>query len=226
MIVITSGELVGLLADVTPFAPEAKDDPHHGVLLEWTGATLRAHAADALSAGLSTWDPEGRWDAPPAELGGKFGASREDEPRWRVFLALSDVAEIVKTFKVAVKQRHAPVSVRANDAGTRLIIERTRDTGLTEHLMMVRPTGAEVSFPDIMAAVAETEKHAEPVFYIRAWAHRLAAFANAGRHGPFTQGFAGEHPLVVMAAGGRFVGYYTPETESRRPGADDAEATA
>ena len=212
MIIVPTAALLGILTDVLPLADDSKDSPLFGVLLEWTGTVLNAHAsyAGGLMAGASTWDPDDTFDAPPDDAGYVPGPTREDEPAWRVFVSYPDAVEIVKTFKVPEKFRHVPLFVKVNDTGTRLIVERSRDTGRTEHVMTVQPTGTEAAFPDI-ARTAWRFRHGDSdVGRVEVWGHRLAAFSNASRRGPLELAFNKGGPIVVQV-GDRFIGMLTPE---------------
>ncbi|MBM0235923.1 hypothetical protein JNW88_00275 [Micromonospora sp. ATA32] len=59
MITIPTGDLVGVLADVIPFAFPEDDLPHvNCVRLEWDGEMLHAEATDTLHAARSSWHPD------------------------------------------------------------------------------------------------------------------------------------------------------------------------
>jgi hypothetical protein len=221
MITISTGDLLGLLTDVMPLATDSKDSPQYGVLLEWTdamsdGGRLRAHATNGgLTAGVSSWDPDDREIyVAPDEFAYVPGRSFEDEPAWRAFIAMPDVAEIVKTFKLPAKFLWIPLRVKVNDTGTRLIIERSRDTGKTQHLMTVQPTGTEAAVPDIDAMVEGALHRLRPRNGIKMWGHRIAAFANASRRGPLDLTFTNAGPVVVRV-GDRFAGTLTAEKPER-----------
>lgn len=226
MLIVPTGDLVGLLSDVLPFADPSKDSPNFGVLIEWDGEALHAHATDSLSAGISTWDLDNidRDLAEQAEqLGVHYGPTQESEPRWRVFVGLDDAKEIVKTFKLAFKFRGVPLHVKVNESRSRFMVERTRDTGKTEHVMSVQPVHEhEGTFPDLRAQIARAEQNVQPSTRIPVYGHRLAALEHAGRHGVIEQipiAFA-DSELVVVRAGEAFVGFVTPENKQARRLAD------
>jgi hypothetical protein len=220
MLIVPTGDLVGILSDVLPFAPAGKDNAHYGVLLEWDGTALHAHAADGLSAGISTYDPED-----PNDFGedndqawGPFG----ETPRWRVFVTADDVAEIVKTFKVPYKLRAIPLFLRVDETGARLTIERHRASGKTAHVMTVEPTDADRSFRDIRAEVERFDKNPVELSRIPVWAHRVAAFEQAGRRGVMWQYPVemSDASLLVIRIGERFVGYTTLYREPKQSAGD------
>ena len=228
MLIMPTADLVGIITDVLPLAPDPKDkdNPRGGVLLEWDGEALHAHATDGLSAGISTYHPDDPTDfdddaTQPVVYWGDSGG--DPEPRWRVFITTADAKEVVSTFKLAYKFRMVPLHVKVNLARTRLIIERTRDTGKTQHEMTVeRVADADRVFPDLRAQIDRAEGNTASVDRLAVWGHRLAAFANAGRRGPvelIPVRFADDE-LVVVRVGSRFAGYVTPHTEPRRPPSD------
>jgi hypothetical protein len=217
MITISTGDLLGLLTDVMPLATDSKDSPQYGVLLEWDRANLRAHATNGgLTAGVSSWNPDDRAIyVAPDEFAYVPGPSwDEQEPTWRVFIAMPDVAEIVKTFKLPAKFLWIPLNVKANDAGTVLVVERSREYGKTQHLMTVQPTGTEAAVPDIDAMVEGHLRHQLAVNRVGVWGHRIAAFANASRRGPLDLTFTNAGPVVVRV-GDRFAGTLTAEKPER-----------
>lgn len=218
MLIVPTGEFVGILSDVIPLSTESKDAPHYGLLLEWNGHQLSAHASDSLSAGVSTYDPDDPtdFDTDVNTEHVNYGPTSEDEPPWKVFLSLDDAKETVKTFKLAWKFRAVPLNIKVNAMGNRLIIERTRDTGKTEHVMSMQPTGAHLSFKDIRAEVRKLMNHLEPKLHCVVWGHRLAAFEHASRRGPVALVFSVGNQPVVVKVGNRFVGYVTPERDPQR----------
>ncbi|WP_213451561.1 hypothetical protein [Rhizomonospora bruguierae] len=65
MITIPTGELVGLLGDVVPFASPDKDMPNYNVVrLEWDGEMLHALTCDTIRIGWSSWHPDAAGAAP------------------------------------------------------------------------------------------------------------------------------------------------------------------
>jgi hypothetical protein len=222
MLIVPTGDLVGILSDVLPLAPDNKDHPHHGVLLEWDGSQLSAHASDGLSAGVSSYDPDDPDDFPEDGPVVHWGPTEGGEPTWRFFVTAPDAKEIVKTFKLAWKFRAIPLNVKVSPTGTLLFIERTRDTGKTEHTMAVRPPtdGVPRGFPDVPALVADLMHYRAPADHSVVWGHRLAAFQTASRRGPVAQVFTrGDRPTVIKV-GNRFIGCVTAEREPKRPASD------
>lgn len=217
MIVVPTAEFLGILTDVLPFAPEDKNDPLYGVLLEWDGNVLTAHATDTLSAGMSTWSPEDLVDLPEADDMPVYGPT-DDDPAWRVMLAAPDVVEIVKTFKVAFKFRGIPLSLKVSPTGARFIVERSRDTGKSEHLVTVQPTGEHVRFPDLRAQIDDHLTAPAVTGRSTVWGHRLAAFTAAGRRGPAELIYTEPPRPIVVRVGDRFRGFVSGQ-QSRRAAA-------
>jgi hypothetical protein len=216
MLIIPTAELIGLLTDVMPLMPADKKAADRIVRVEWDGAQLLATAADGVRAGTSAWDPDD-----PSEHDGKkyevvYGPTNRPEPKWSVYLHADDVAEIVKAFKLADKFGGVPLMVRVNDTGTRFIVERSRETGKTAHLMTVTPL-TDARLPNVRVQVGELWSERSSTGRVVCWAHRLGGFLAAGRRGPLAQiptGPAGDGPVIVKV-GNRFVGHYLPEREPR-----------
>jgi hypothetical protein len=227
MLTIPTSELIGLLTDVLGFVPVVKDDPRHGVLIEWDGDALHASAYDVLSAGRSTWTPgeglEGTTEIDENDtIRPNWGG---DDPAWKAFVSLDDVKDIVKTFKVANKLWWLPLSVKISPTGGKLTVERAGDFGKPAALVTVAVDhDVTAKFPDVRKAFEGMydEWHAldDTIDTITFSPYRLAAFGTVRSHGTLVLRFAGEQGAVSASMGSRFIGFIFPA------GARIAEASA
>jgi hypothetical protein len=120
-------ELVGLLADVVPFAStDADDSTWHRVVLRWDGSRLFAFAGDGERMAQMSWGPDD--GDVPAIPGLDFGSPSTDTD-WELAILPENAVEIAKKFKVGVKEGETPLRVTGSvDSFT---VERDAETGDT-----------------------------------------------------------------------------------------------
>lgn len=172
-------ELVGLLADVYPFASQDDDDTTwNRVVLRWDGTRLHAMAGSGSgpSARLAwmSWGPDdGDQPALPLDFTGAADAS------WELAILPQDAKEIATKFKVNATAGETPLVVDGD--ADRIRVVRHADTGL------VALTGAASSRPwddngvDIAEAIAEraeAAKSAPPVKVTAYYGAALVDFVN------------------------------------------------
>lgn len=211
MITIPTAELTAALAEVLPFAAADKDAYWHGVLIQWDGDHLHFSATDTLSAARITWIPgEGvEADVPDDQPQGlpRFGG---DDLPWRVFVSVPSAKEIISTYKLPAKHALVPLTIKITPTGSSLIVERSRETGQSQHLGMW-PTDAEraLKFPavDLVTQAAGPGLERDSIEFS---AHRLAAFGAATRHGILRLDFTKSGQPVVATAGHTFLGMIYP----------------
>jgi hypothetical protein len=204
-ITIPTGDLVGILGDVIPFASTDDEvDFLHAVRLEWDGEMLHALTTDRFRAAISSWHPD---DIEPGEeiqddLFTDWGSG--DEP-WKATLALPDAAQIAKVFKLPAKEMRVPLTVDYEADRRRLRIIRNKDTG--HSAITIGADDLFVDTPDLRRLLATADKATGPR-QINYSAKLLADFAKVRPRGPlnlrFTKG------LTHVAIGDRFVGAIMP----------------
>ena len=102
-------ELVGLIADVLPFASgDDEDTTWHRVVLRWDGTRIHAMAGDGVRLAWMSWGPDDG-DA-PAIPGLDPYESVGDEP-WELAILPENAKEIASKFKVGKKEGELPVRV-------------------------------------------------------------------------------------------------------------------
>lgn len=216
MITIPTGDLVGILADVVPFAWPDDDLPTiNAVRLEWDGERLHAMATDRYRLGWSTWEPG---DADPDEevQDDLFTAWGGGDDPWRVTLRRVDATELTKVFKLPAKARQVPVTVDHDRTGHRLIVKRSADTGHTAHTMTAEDMFTD-DYPDIRKVLADADKPTS-IRHTAFNAKWLADFAKVRPRGPLDMRFT--KTLVQVSIGERFRGAIMPDASVLKRGAD------
>lgn len=212
MLTVPTVELTEGFADVIGLAPQSKEAAMRGVLVEWTGDELTFAAQDVLSGGVSSWVP-GEGEEGRDETGELIHWGGDDAP-WRVFVDHDDAKQIMKNFKLASRYRLTPLTVKVNPTGSRLIVERSQDTGRRASLLMVPSDPESVRlFPDVRRiaqdAVIGWADGAPGVAYSGA---RLAAFGAVRAHGVTQLMFgAGKDRPTAVKIGARFTGFIYPD---------------
>lgn len=208
MIIVPTGELVGILADVIPFAATDKDLPSvNAVRLEWDGQHLHALATDRVRVGISTWDPdddpeEDAQDDLFTEMGGADDA-------WAVVMPLPDAKDMVSAYKLDAKGYNVPLTVDAEPGRVKVV--RSRDTGHSAITMAV-DCPLSLEFPDVRA-ILDKAQDAQPFASICYTAKALADFAKVRPRGPLKLTFTGERGLTRVSIGERFLGAIVPVRE-------------
>lgn len=200
-ITIPTGDLVGLLSDVIPFAhPDDEFPTLHAVRLEWAGSALHALATDRYRIGWSAWSPD---DDPIEErqedLFTKWGGA-DDDP-WAATVALDDVKHLVKTFKLTGKGvYYVPLTVE--HVGRAVRIQRSKDTGHSAISNTVEDLF--VPYPNLRELLA-TKDTIGPATGMAFTAKLLADFAKVRPRGPLHMRFT-DGRFVHLSIGERFVG--------------------
>lgn len=115
-------ELVGLLADVYPFAsPDDEDPAWHRVVLRWDGTRLHAMAGNGYRLAWMSWGPDDG-DAPTIP-GLDFSGGADAD--WELAILPENAKEIAKKFKLGVKLGDA--LVRVDGSTDSLRVERDAD---------------------------------------------------------------------------------------------------
>lgn len=200
MITIPTGDLVGILSDVIPFAnPDDEFPTLHSVRLEWSGTALHAFASDRYRVGWSAWSPDDDpYEERQADLFTEWGGV--DEP-WQATVALDDVKHLVKTFKLSGKGvYYVPLTVEHVSRAVR--IQRGKDTGHSAISNTVEDLF--VPYPDLRDLLA-THDTVSPVTGGAFNAKYLADFAKVRPRGPLHLRFTSNR-FVHISIGDRFVG--------------------
>lgn len=212
-ITIPTGDLVGILSDVAPFAcPDPELPNFHAVRLEWDGELLHAMALDGTRIAWSTWSPDDQPDDDERQ-DSMFAQPGGDDLPWAVNLSLPDAVELAKVYKLPAKRAGAPLTLDITAAETRLTVSRDRDTGHTEHTMTVQSM-TDVQFPDIRKVLAEADVvvEAEEMRY----SGRLLADFGAKVRQRDTMLMRFGEKLTVIEIGSRFVGAIAQAREPER----------
>lgn len=204
MITIPTGDFTGILADVLPFAfPKPDLAELNTIRLEWDGEMLHAVATDISRAGWSMWAPDDDHDDDyQTDITTRWGGA--DEP-WSVLLPYDDAQHLVKTYKLAAKEWHVPLTVE-EDRGA-LLVKRSADTGHAAIRTDIR--GRFVEFPD-PREVLEARQDFKPLPALAFSPRQLADFGKVRPRGPMVMGFTGELTRTVVRIGNRFVGSIQP----------------
>jgi hypothetical protein len=200
---IPTSDLVGVLSDVVPFASAADDLPTvNCVRLEWDGGQLHALATDMYRMGISSWEPVdiAVGEEIQDDMFTEWGSG--DAP-WRMTIALDEAVELVKVFKLPVKEGQTPLTVEY--APFQATFARYRDTGHSAITVVAPDTG--VTFPDLRALLGAKDT-LEPTTGVHFNAKWLADFAKVRPRTPmhmrFSEGF------TRIDIGERFVGGIIP----------------
>ena len=219
-ITIPTGELTGLLNDVTPFALPDEDLPElSAVRLEWDGQVLHAFAHDLHRVAWSQWCP----DDPPVDpeqqqLGVEWGGA--DDP-WAITIALRDAKEIAAVFKVPNKERECPLGMHYQADG-RLKVARSRESSRSALTGIWEDTG--LPFDNLRERLSRWDR-LKAIRSIAFNAALLADFELVRPRGPLRLTFTGEEKPTLVEIGPRFCGAIMPiRTEPRAPGASLATA--
>lgn len=206
MITIPTGDFVGILADVIPFAGTDDEIPSiNCVRLEWVGTRLDALATDRYRIAISEWEPGDPDDrAVQDDLFTNWGSG--DEP-WRTTIALDDAKELVKVFKLGEKEYSVPLTVDYDRGRARLTVSRARNTGHSAITVVLETT--EVEFPDVRGHLAKKDALL-PVTSLGFTAKLLADFGKVRARGPLELSFSGDLGLTHVRIGDRFTGAIMP----------------
>lgn len=202
MITIRTSDLVGTLADVTPFAASDKDVPDLNVIrLEWDGRMLHAQSTDRFRIGWASWSPD---DEPEIEVQDDLftNIGSGDNP-WHCYIPLADAEHLVKTFKLPTKEAVVvPLTVDYDAQRGRVKVARSRTTG--HSAIDIAIDTQSVEYPNLreLLAVADLPDVIDGITFT---AKLLADFAKVRARGPLQLRFT-RTQLVHVTIGERFVG--------------------
>jgi hypothetical protein len=174
MLTLPTRELVGLLADVHPFAdPDDEMPTWHRVVIRWDGERLHALAGSTFRVAWMSWGPDDG-DAPIPGL-----EYPTDGMPWELAILPKDAKEIATKFKVGTKDGDAPL--RVTGSADKLTVERDADVvGVAlRSVAMARPWDDEA--PDLAALVEKIRvdsQHRQPRTEIAYSGFALADFAS------------------------------------------------
>lgn len=205
MITIPTGDLTGILADVVPLAcPDPELPQIHSVHIEWDGKMLHAIATDRIRVGISSWHPD---DEPETDaqddLFTTYGGA--DEP-WSATIPLGDAKDLVKVFKLPLKEQRVPLNIELVDGRVKVV--RHRDTGYSAITTVIDGV-TEAEYPNVRALMSGSDAidAVKEVAFTAKW---LADFAKVRPRGPLELMFTGAEKLCHVAIGSRFVGAIAP----------------
>lgn len=195
MITLPTGDLVGCIADVIPFAELDDELPETNcVHLRWDGQ-FHAQATDTGKFAWSSWDPRDH-------VGDSWGGA--DEP-WSVSISVADAKALTKVFKLPKARMWQPLTVE--HVGRSVRIKRDKVDELPALTMVANETFLE--FPDLQQRLA-AHSTVDPMPGIAFNAADLAAFAKVRPYGPVEITFTGAKSLALVHIGSRFTGGIWP----------------
>lgn len=200
MITIPTGDFVGILNDVIPFAARDDDLPDvNCVRIEWSGEQMHALTTDRYRIGWSTWDPDDEHEGEHQDdLFTRWGGT--DEP-WAVTVSLDDAKDLAAHYKLGPKEHMTPLTVEHE--GDRLRVARSRDTGYSAITTLVRDEF--VMFPDVRQILRDAAA-VQFVSGLSFNAKYLADFAKVRPRGPLVMQFTGPGKVAHVSIGSRFTG--------------------
>lgn len=117
-------ELVGLIADVLPFASgDDEDTTWHRVIIRWDGSRLHAMAGDGVRLAWMSWGPDDG-DAPALPGFDPYAVPADTD--WELALLPENAKEIATKFKVSAKEGELPV--RVDGSSDSLRVERDAES--------------------------------------------------------------------------------------------------
>jgi len=216
---IPTGDLVGILSDVLPFADPDKESPRHAVRLWWDAAQLHAEAYSGPHWGRSTWDPDDQhFEEHQDSLITKWGSG--DAP-WSIVMELPDAKEIVKIYKLSGKGVYY-TPLHLDNLGGPLRIVRSADSGHSAINLVV----SEVfdTWPRIDQVMQLGQQQWQAVDDLRVNAGLLASFGSVRQRDVMRVRFTGPDSPIHVTIGGRFIGAVMPYREPERLAAAPAPA--
>jgi hypothetical protein len=207
MLTIPTGELVGTLQDVIPFAATDKELPAiNAIRLEWDGDRLHAYATDHYVAGWATWHPDDDPVDPPKEgvQDDLFADWGSGDTGWQATLPLPDVLELVKVYKLPAKVDRIPLEVTVEFP--KVTIRRRPADGHSAITTTFEARQGMDGFPDVRTLIGNPEPVPTPTDLLQVDAKRLAAFAKVRYHGPLRLYPPDGAGPVKVRIGDRFTG--------------------
>lgn len=210
MITLPTTELIGGLNDVLPIITDPKSSLA-GVVIEWTGDSLRFTAYDVFSGGSVEWIPgtgaEGSSDdedAPDIDWGGN------DDP-WRTWIWLAQAKDVIKLFTLPAKFWRAPVSIKCTAVGD-LIVERVDSPrGNRELRIPGDPDKARSDVPQVHEIARQIGQQGNQLLPGAAYNHqRLGAFGAVRLHGAMAMAFGQQGQATGVMIGTRYSGFIYP----------------
>lgn len=208
-IIIPTADLVGVLADVLPFAFPEDDLPHvNCVRIEWDGYMLHAEATDTLHAARSSWHPDDDQDGNTNKptLTNPLGGA---DDRWALIVAYADAKEVVKDYKLPAKEGGVPLNLDYDNGA--LTIRRSRDTGHPAKRITLE--GRMVDFPPI-GRILDSEPDEHPTGRIRYTGAAVARVGQVRQRGLMDMTFGRKRTHVTI--GERFVASLAPDRSGER----------
>jgi hypothetical protein len=203
-VMIPTGDLVGVLSDVLPFASTDAEIPSiNCVRVEWDGDMFHALTTDMIRLAWASWHPDDEPDGDAQDdLFTQWGAS--DDP-WSIVLPFTDARDLAKTFKLGAKEQRVPLSLDCD--GAQLKVVRHRDTGHSAITMAVQ--GQSEMPPDVRKVLSENDA-VEAIRGLAFGAKFLADFAKVRARGPLELTFTGVTKPALVRVGSRFTGAIMP----------------
>lgn len=206
MITIPTGDLVGILSDVLPFAFPDDDLPaKHAVRIHWDRELLHAITTDGYRAAWSTWAPNemAEGEQHQDDLFTDWG-SGDDE--WYCTIALPDAKELARVFKLGPKEYQVPVTVDYEADRRRLTVKRAKDTGHSAITISAEDlfTDEFPNVPQLLDKAGATRSRTTVEYN----AKYLADFAKVRARGPLQMRHTKR--ITLVSIGPRFVGAIVP----------------
>ncbi|NUT31494.1 MAG: hypothetical protein HOV79_00315 [Hamadaea sp.] len=205
MITIPTSDLLGIIADVAPFALVDKDMPEWGLVrLEWTSEQLDAYATNGWVAARSSWHPD---DLPDRDREDDlFQLWGGDDARWRIDIPVDDAKALLSIYKLPAKETWAQLTVEhVNLHSVRIV--RTKDTGHPAITTVIR--GGDAEMPDVAKAL-DTLREDRPTARVAFNAKQLALFDKVRPRGAVAMQLGGEKHSTRVTIGERFVATLLP----------------
>jgi hypothetical protein len=224
MIIIPTTELIGCISDVLPiFTVPPKDNPLGGIRIAWDRESLFFTAYDVYTGAQVEWTPgfgaeSDMENGPEGSVWDDDIAWGGDDPAWEVFIRYEDAKEILKLFKLPAKLWRTPVSLKVNDIGTKLIIERD-DSRRGERLLVLATDNDRLrDLPPFTEWIDRSvyQPYATDTISFPSPA-RLGSFGAVRPHGPITFTFGSEGHPAGIEIGSRFRGFIFETHEKPQP---------
>jgi hypothetical protein len=202
MLIIQTGEFVGMLKDVVGFAPNPKDAEYAaGVRLCWDGDLLHCEAADPIFGicARSSWHPG---DEPDEDVADSAAWGANDEP-WITNLGVDDAKYLIKVFALKNQLRGVPLHLTHGlDRQLRVVRPADPDTGTSaaDHTVTNNP---DLLIPDLKVLDDEPVASHGPVL-LRCGPTGVKALAGVRTRAELQVGVAAAGNALLAVMGDRF----------------------
>lgn len=205
-VTIPTGDLIGLISDVAPFAAQDDKSLFNCVRLEWDGNLLHAMATDRYHLAWGQWHPDDEHELPRQDsLFTTFGG---DGDPWSAVIGLPDALHIKKVFKLGKKQWATALTVQLTEDGS-VEVARDHDTGYSALIATLPGLDRElIDFRAVLSKHDTTKERAGLAFN----AKQLADFAKVRARGPMHMIFT--ETIAHVSIGQRFCGAIMPINET------------